>query len=114
MNNPNLRAWLGLSFLAIVMGLLLFVPAGTTHYWQAWVYLAVFFGASLLTTRYLMKRDPALLKRRLSGGPTAEKEKTQKIIMLFTSAGFIALLIVPALDYLFGWSAVPRPLVPCR
>src|SRR5438128_1128716 len=68
-------------------------------------------GASLLTTLYLMKKDPALLKRRMSGGPTAEKERTQKIIMLFTSIGFIALLIVPALDHRFGWSAVPLYVV---
>ena len=107
MNNLIVKAWLGLIFLAIVMGLLLFVSAGTAHYWQAWAYLAVFFGASLLTTRYLMKRNPALLKRRLKGGPTAEKEKTQKIIMLFLSAGFIALLVVPGLDHRFGWSPVP-------
>src|SRR5262249_23946209 len=107
MNNLNVRASLGLIFLAIAMGLLLFVPAGTIRYWQAWGYLAVFFGASVLTTLYLMKKDTALLKRRLSGGPTAEKEKTQKMIMLFASLGFIALLVVPALDYRFGWSAVP-------
>ena len=89
------------------MGLLLFLIAGTVHYWQAWVYLAVFFGASLWITIYLMKKDPALLERRLRGGPTAEKEKPQKIIMLFTSIGFIALLVVPALDHRFRWSSVP-------
>lgn len=89
------------------MGLLLFLTAGTVHYWQAWVYLAVFFGASLWITIYLMKKDPALLERRLKGGPTAEKERPQKIIMLFTSIGFIALLVVPALDHRFRWSSVP-------
>ncbi|SPF31430.1 conserved membrane hypothetical protein [Syntrophobacter sp. SbD1] len=103
----NTKAWLGLVFLAIVMGLLLFATAGTARYWQAWGYLAVFFGASLLITLYLMKNDPALLKRRLSGGPTAEKEKPQKIIMLFISIGFIAMLIVSALDHRFIWSRVP-------
>jgi protein-S-isoprenylcysteine O-methyltransferase Ste14 len=111
MRNVNRRAWLGLGFLTVVMGLLLFVPAGTVRYWQGWVYLAVFVGACFLTTIYLIKNDPALLKRRLSGGPTAEKEKAQKIIMLFASLGFIALLVVPALDYRFGWSAVPLYVV---
>jgi protein-S-isoprenylcysteine O-methyltransferase Ste14 len=111
MNNLNTRAWLGLVFLAIVMGLLLFVPAGTVQYWQAWGFLAVFFGASLLITLYLMKNDPELLERRLKGGPTAEKEKSQKLIMLFSSIGFIALLIVSALDYRFMWSNVPLFLV---
>ena len=107
MKNLNLRAWRGLIILLIVMGFSLFVSAGTMHYWQAWGYLAVYFGASLLTTRYLMKKDPALLKRRWSGGPTAEKEKPQRIIVRFVLIGFIALLVVPALDYRFGWSAVP-------
>ena len=111
MDNLNTKAWLGLIFVAVAMGLLLFVPAGTVHYWQAWAYLVVFFGASLFITLYLMKKDPALLKRRLSAGPTAEKEKTQKIIMLFASVGFIILLIVPALDHRFGWSAVPLDVV---
>ena len=107
MKNLNLKAWRGLMILPIVMGLSLFVSAGTMRYWQAWGYLAVYFGASLLITRYLMKKDPALLQRRWSGGPTAEKEKPQRIIMRFVLIGFIALLVVPALDYRFGWSAVP-------
>ncbi len=93
--------------LAVAMGLLILVPAGTVHYWQAWIYISLYFGASLLITLYLMKKNPALLKRRLSGGPTAEKEKTQKIIMLFASTGFISSLVVPALDHRFIWSNVP-------
>jgi protein-S-isoprenylcysteine O-methyltransferase Ste14 len=64
-----------------------------------------------LTTLYLMKKDPALLARRMRGGPMFEKEGTQRIIMVFTSPGFIALLVVPALDHRFGWSAVPVWLV---
>jgi signal transduction histidine kinase/protein-S-isoprenylcysteine O-methyltransferase Ste14 len=107
MNNLYAKALLSLAALAVVMGLLLFVPAGTIEYWQGWVYLAIFTGASLLTTLYLVKKDPALLKRRMRGGPTAEKETTQKIIMLFASSGFIALLVVPAVDHRLGWSAVP-------
>jgi protein-S-isoprenylcysteine O-methyltransferase Ste14 len=105
--NLNTKTWLGFFFLAVAMGLVLFVPAGTVHYWQAWAYLGVFFGASFLITLYLMKNDPDLLKRRLSAGPAAEKEKTQKIIMLFASIGFIASLVVPALDRRFMWSGVP-------
>ena len=111
MKNLNAKAWLALVVLALVMGLLLFIPAGTIHYWQAWVYLSIFTGASLLITLDLMKRDPALLERRMSGGPTAEKQPVQKIIMLFTSLGFIALLVVPAVDYRFGCSAVPLGVV---
>jgi protein-S-isoprenylcysteine O-methyltransferase Ste14 len=111
MNSLNVKAWLGLFFLAVVMGLLLFVTAGTVRYWQGWVFLAVFVGASFLITVYLEKHDPALLQRRLAGGPTAEKETKQKIIMLFASIGFVGLLVVPALDHRFGWSAAPLAAV---
>jgi protein-S-isoprenylcysteine O-methyltransferase Ste14 len=107
MKNINTRAWLGLGAVIVVMGLLLFVPAGTIRYWQGWLYLSIFTGASVLTTVYLMRNDPALLERRLRGGPTAEKRTAQRLIMLCTSIGFIALLVVPALDQRFGWSNVP-------
>jgi protein-S-isoprenylcysteine O-methyltransferase Ste14 len=107
MNNVNTKAWLGTIGLAVVMGLLLFVPAGTVRYWQAWIYLSVYFGASFLIMLYLIKKDSALLNRRLRGGPMAEKEKTQQIIVLFASIGFIASLVVSALDYRFTWSSVP-------
>lgn len=105
------KAWRAIVFLAVAMGLLLFLPAGTIRYWHAWGYLAIFMGASALITRYLLEKDPALLKRRMSGGPTAEKRKTQKLIMLFLSAGFIGLLVVPALDHRFAWSRVPIDIV---
>jgi hypothetical protein len=105
------KSWLALVVLAIVMGLLLFVPAGTVHYWQAWVYLSIFIGGSALTTVSLLKRDPVLLGRRMRGGPRAEKRPAQKLIMLCNSVGFIALLVVPALDHRFGWSTVPLPAV---
>jgi protein-S-isoprenylcysteine O-methyltransferase Ste14 len=110
MNDLLTRTLLRLVMLAVVMGLLLFVTAGTIQYRQAWAYLAIFMGASLLISLYLVRKDPALLERRMRGGPMAEKETTQKIIMVFASIGFIALLVVPALDDRFGWSSVPVPV----
>jgi len=107
MASLNVRAWLALAILAIVMGLLVFVPAGTTDYWQAWLYLAIFFGAGALLTLYLMRKDPALLERRMSGGPTAEKRGAQRVIMTATSLCFIALLVVPAFDRRIGRSSIP-------
>jgi protein-S-isoprenylcysteine O-methyltransferase Ste14 len=104
MNNLRGRALLSLIGLAIVRGLLLFVSAGTVHYWQAWIFLAVFMGTSTVITFYLMRHDPALLERRLKGGPTAERRPVQRFIMLWASIGFIALLVVPALDFRFKWS----------
>jgi protein-S-isoprenylcysteine O-methyltransferase Ste14 len=111
MTNLNTRAWLALVILAAALGLLLFGAAGTMRYWQAWVYLSIFLGASLLTTLSLMRNDPALLARRMRGGPFAEKERSQRLIMTFASLGFIALLVVPALDHRFAWSSVPLPVV---
>ena len=72
------------------MCLLLFVPAGTVRYWQA-CYLGVFFAIAGLMTLDLMRNDPELLRRRIHGGPAAEKEISQQVIMLLASAGFIGL-----------------------
>jgi protein-S-isoprenylcysteine O-methyltransferase Ste14 len=107
MTGVNKRAFGGLLVLVLAIAALLFIPAGTLDYWQAWTFLGVYSTASLAITLYLMKNDPKLLERRMRGGPAAEKEPTQKVIMLFASAGFIGLLIIPALDNRFGWSHMP-------
>lgn len=107
MTSLNGKAWLSLAALVAVMALVLFVPAGTLRYWQAWVYLSIFAVTSLAITLQLMRHDPALLERRMRGGPAAEKRPVQRLIQLCTSAGFIALLLVPALDFRSGRSAVP-------
>jgi protein-S-isoprenylcysteine O-methyltransferase Ste14 len=112
MNPLYRRAIAGLAILFLVMAALLFVSAGTLRYWQAWTYLAAYFGASIAISLYLIRKDPALLARRMSGGPFAEKEPAQRIIMSITSLGFIALIIVPALDRRFGWSMC-RPMPSC-
>src|SRR5450631_656022 len=103
----NIKAFVGLLFLLLVMAALLFIPAWTLDYWQAWTFLAVYFGWSLAITLYLMARDPKLLQRRMRGGPAAEKDPNQKIIMIFTSLGFFGLMIFPALDHRFVWSRMP-------
>jgi protein-S-isoprenylcysteine O-methyltransferase Ste14 len=105
-----LKAFGGLLFLMIAMGAVLFLPAWTFNYWQAWIFLAVFGTSALAITLYLMKMDPKLLERRVYAGPTAEKETTQKIIQFITSIGFIAMLVVPALDHRWGWSYMPAYL----
>jgi len=105
------RALLSLVVLATVMTLLVFGTAGTVRYWQGWLYLAVFFGASLLTTLDLIRRDPALLERRMRGGPTAEHRPAQRLVMLGASVGFISLLVLPALDRRFQWSDVSLGVV---
>jgi protein-S-isoprenylcysteine O-methyltransferase Ste14 len=110
MNTLNTKAFAGLLFLIVAMAALLFIPAGTLDYWQAWTFLAVYFPCSLAITLYLVKRDPKLLQRRMSGGPFAEKEPAQRIIMSFASLGFIGLLVVPALDHRFACSHMPTSM----
>jgi protein-S-isoprenylcysteine O-methyltransferase Ste14 len=107
MSSLTIKAFGGLLFLLLVMAAMVFVPAWTLDYWQAWTFLAVYFAASLAITLYLIKRDPKLFARRMRGGPTAEKQTTQRIIMVFTSLGFVALLAVPALDHRRAWSVMP-------
>ena len=110
MNMLLLKAFAGLLFLFVAMAALLFVPAGTVDYWQARMFLAVYFACSIALSLYLMIADPALMQRRMRGGPTAEKEPVQKIIMIITSLGFVGLLVVPALDHRFAWSQM-SPIV---
>jgi protein-S-isoprenylcysteine O-methyltransferase Ste14 len=107
MASLNTRAWLSVAMLGAIMALLLFVAAGTLRYWQAWIYLAIFIGATTLTTADLMRRDAALLQRRMKGGPLAETRPAQRLIMLWALICFVALLVVPALDRRFDWSVVP-------
>jgi protein-S-isoprenylcysteine O-methyltransferase Ste14 len=110
MKNLDIKAFGSLLALTLVMALLLFATAGTVSYWQAWAFLAVYVTASVAITLYLRRHDPALLERRMRGGPTAEKSAAQRFIMLLASSGFIGLLVVPALDRRFGWSQMPEAI----
>ena len=100
------HAWRALALFLPAMWLLLFLPAWTLRYWQAWVYWLIYAG-----THYLLKHDPKLLERRLAVGPAAEREKAQKIIMTVASACFILTLAIPGIDHRLHWSAVPPWLV---
>jgi protein-S-isoprenylcysteine O-methyltransferase Ste14 len=103
--NPLLnKAFVALLLLFLSMAALLFIPAGTLAYWQAWTFLIVYFALSIALTLYLARHDPKLMERRMRGGPGAEKEPVQKIIMSIMSAAFVGLLVIPALDHRFGWS----------
>ena len=97
------------SLLALTLvSLLLFVPAGTLDYWEAWTYLALTFGMVLGILDDLLKRNPALLERRMR---YLEKEPRQRWIMGFATLWFVASLVVPGLDQRYGWSAVPAAVV---
>lgn len=92
----------------IVLGALLFLPAGTLLYREGWLYLAALLLPMLFTAVYFLQRDPKLLQRR---GKMEERESVQKrIIIIFSVLFFTAFLLAP-LDYRFGWSEVPFPVV---
>src|SRR5262245_25561367 len=95
----------------VVLGALLFLPAGTFDYWEAWAFLAVFIACNLPITIWVAINDPQLLERRMRAGPTAEKEKSQKIIVTIAFLAFAGELLIPALDHRFGWSDVPTFIV---
>lgn len=111
MSELGVKTTLGFGNLILVLTIVLFAPAWTLRFWQAWLYLFLFTSSSAAITIYLWKHDRALLSRRVSAGPIAEKTGTQKIIQLFASLGFVAILVVPSFDYRFSWSHVPLWLV---
>jgi protein-S-isoprenylcysteine O-methyltransferase Ste14 len=110
-NSIKRKAFLGFINLIVLMGLFLFLPAWSLKFWQAWIYLFIFGTSSLLITFFLMKKDMELLQRRLSAGPGAEKEKSQKFIQAVAGIAFISILVVPGFDHRFGWSNVPLYLL---
>jgi len=111
MSNLAVKTTLGLTNLTVLLAVALFAPAWTLRFWQAWLYLFLFVSSASAITIYLWKRDRALLSRRVSAGPIAEKSRTQKIIQLFASLAFLAILVVPSFDRRLSWSHVPLWLV---
>src|ERR1700680_1595780 len=107
MKHLNLKALAGLLVLLAVMAAALFIPVWTLNYWEAWVFLIIFFGSAFTITIDLMRKDPKLLERRITVGPTDEKETSQKIIQLVAQFAFLLIIIFPVLDHRFGWSVVP-------
>jgi protein-S-isoprenylcysteine O-methyltransferase Ste14 len=91
----------------LLMAVLLFAPAGTLVYWQAWLYGFVFIAGAAAPSVYFLKHDPELIRRRMKAGPRAETEPAQKIIMVLVFGGFLLLMIVPGLDHRWHWSDVP-------
>jgi protein-S-isoprenylcysteine O-methyltransferase Ste14 len=111
MNELTRQGIQGIVGLFLAMAAILFGLAWTLDYWQAWLFLAVYFACSIALSVWMYRHDPALLERRMRGGPFAEKEPTQRLIMLIASVGFAGLYVVAALDHRFGWSHMPVPIV---
>ena len=95
-------------FVIIILGLMFFLPAGTTHYWQAWLYLAVLIIPMLCLVVFLLIRDPEVLERRMK---MKEKEAEQKKIMKLSYIYFFMAFLIPGFDRRYGWSSVPLVIV---
>jgi protein-S-isoprenylcysteine O-methyltransferase Ste14 len=99
---------LGTFFLGMfLLGLLLFLPAWTVNYWQAWVFIVVFMVCVSGIGLYLALKDPALLERRKKFGPTQEQSPVQKIIISIGVLALLSAFVFSALAHRFGWSPVP-------
>lgn len=93
---------------AIGMGLMFFLPAGTLEYWPGWLLMATLLIPAAFVVGYFLKHDPKLLERRMQ---YKEKEMEQKLIIKVAGLFFVIGMIVPGLDYRYGWSNVPAWLV---
>lgn len=90
----------------VVVFAILFLPAGTLVYWEAWVWLGVLFIPVLFTGTYLYRNNPELLERRMR---TREKQAEQKRIVWLSSLYLLVVFLLPGLDHRFSWSDVPAP-----
>lgn len=91
-----------------MLGAMLFLPAGTIHYWQAWVYLAILTIPMALVMTYLIRKDPELLERRMR---MREKEAEQRTIIKLSYIFFLLAFLIPGFDRRFGWSSVPLEFI---
>ncbi len=91
----------------IVMGLILFLPAGSLKFWEAWIWWSIISANTLLITIYFNKKDPGLLSRRMK---VKEKEPQPGILRMLSFLSLFAYLI-PGFDFRYHWSAVPVWLI---
>ena len=93
-------------FGTLLFVIVIFLPAGTFRYWQGWLFLGTFAASTIGFSVYLAIYDRPLLERRMKAGPQHEREWTQKIIVSLIVLAFFVSIILPALDYRYGWSPV--------
>jgi len=90
------------------VGLLVFLPAGTLDYWQAWLYMGILFVPLAIMAIVMLLKDPKLLERRMR---MMEGESAQRKAIARSTLVLLALYVIPGLDRRFGWSSVPTALV---
>lgn len=88
----------------VLFGLLLFLPAGTFEYWNAWVLIVTLFGPMLVLGAVLLFKSPELLAKRLA---SKEKESQQKTVVALSALMFLASFILAGLDFRYGWTSLP-------
>lgn len=92
----------------LLVGLLIFLPAGTLRYTYGWCFVALLFAPMLAVGLFMFLKTPEFLKKRLDA---KEKQGTQKGVVAASGLMFIAGFVVAGLDFRFGWSAMPTWVV---
>ncbi|MBE6943179.1 MAG: isoprenylcysteine carboxylmethyltransferase family protein [Ruminococcaceae bacterium] len=88
----------------LMVGLLIFLPAGTLAYTYGWLFIALLFVPMLIAGFVMLHKFPDFLKKRLD---VKEKQAAQKGVLAFSGLMFIAGFVVAGLDFRFGWSKMP-------
>ena len=88
----------------ILVGLLLFLPAGSLHYWQAWLLIGILFVPMFCAGLVMMAKNQDLLRKRLNA---KEEEKEQQTVVKLSGLLFITAFIVAGLNWRFGWCVLP-------
>ena len=91
----------------LLVGLLIFLPAGTVYYANGWLFMGVLFIPIFIMGMILMMKDPQLLKKRLNA---QEKQKEQDLVIKLSGLMFMIGFILPGLGYRFGWYILPYPI----
>ena len=89
----------------LLVGLLIFLPAGTLAYSYGWLLIGLLFGPMLIAGFVMLAKSPDFLKKRLD---VKEKQATQKGVVAYAGLMFIAGFVVAGMDYRFGWSKMPQ------
>ena len=88
----------------VIVGLLLFLPAGSFRYWQGWLLMGILFVPMFCAGLIMMVRNPALLKKRLNA---RETEREQRTVVKLSGLLFIAAFVVAGLNWRFNWCVLP-------
>ena len=92
----------------VIVGVLLFIPANTFEYWNAWLFMGILFIPMFIAGIILMIKNPMLLKSRLE---VKEKEKEQKQVILYSGLMFFFGFVIAGLNYRFSWVILPNIVV---